>query len=100
MSLWITYPQHVESALLRVPYRLWCCRKDSRGGDLRLRRGAAPAKSLPTVDTGIETRMADHGAPMDMPAHERTYGAFINLFKYGAIACFLIAFLVIFIITR
>ena len=44
--------------------------------------------------------MAEHGAPMDMPAHERTYGSFISLFKYGAVACFIIAFLVIFLITR
>jgi len=32
--------------------------------------------------------MADHGAPMDMPAHEGTYSSFINVFKFGAIACF------------
>ena len=44
--------------------------------------------------------MADQGAPMDMPAHERTYGSFINLFKYGAVACFLIAMLIILIISR
>jgi hypothetical protein len=44
--------------------------------------------------------MAEGGAPMDLPAHERTYSHFIGLFKYGAIACFLIAMLVIFLITR
>ena len=44
--------------------------------------------------------MAESGAPMDLPAHERTYSHFIGLFKYGAIFCFFIAFLVIFLITR
>jgi hypothetical protein len=44
--------------------------------------------------------MADHGAPMDMPAHERTYGGFISLFKYGAIACAIVAAFVIYMITR
>ncbi len=44
--------------------------------------------------------MAETGAPMDLPAHERTYSRFIGLFKYGAVACFCIAFLVIFLITR
>jgi len=44
--------------------------------------------------------MADGGAKMDLPAHERTYSSFIGLFKYGAIACFFIAMLVIFLITR
>lgn len=44
--------------------------------------------------------MADHGAPIDLPVHERTYSRFIGLFKYGAIFCFLIAFLVIYLITR
>ena len=44
--------------------------------------------------------MAEAGAKMDMPAHERTYSGFIGLFKYGAIACLIIAFLVIYLITR
>lgn len=44
--------------------------------------------------------MADHGAPMDMPAHERTYGSFINMFKFGAVACFIIAMMIILIISR
>ena len=45
-------------------------------------------------------QMAEIGAPIDLPAHERAYSRFIGLFKYGAIACFIIAFLVIFLITR
>jgi hypothetical protein len=44
--------------------------------------------------------MAEGGAKMDMPAHERTYAHFIGLFKYGAIACAIIAFLVMYLITR
>ena len=44
--------------------------------------------------------MADQGASSDFPAHERGYARFIGLFKYGAIFCFFIAFLVIFLITR
>ena len=44
--------------------------------------------------------MAEGGAPIDLPAHERGYARFIGLFKYGAIFCFFIAFLVIFLITR
>ena len=44
--------------------------------------------------------MADHGAPMDMPAHERTYGSFVSLFKFGAVATFIIAMLIILIIAR
>ena len=44
--------------------------------------------------------MAEGGAHIDLPAHERTYSRFIGLFKYGAIACLIIAFLVIYLITR
>ena len=44
--------------------------------------------------------MANHGAPMDMPAHERTYSGFINLFKYGAVAAFAVAAIVVLIIAR
>ena len=40
------------------------------------------------------------GAKVDLPAHERTYSRFIGLAKNGAIACFIIAFVVIFLITR
>ncbi len=51
------------------------------------------------VNHGDE-QMAESGAPIDLPAHERAYSRFIGLFKYGAIACFLVAFFVIFLITR
>jgi len=44
--------------------------------------------------------MAEGGAKMDMPAHERTYSSFIGLFKWGAVGCFLIGMLVIYLITR
>ena len=44
--------------------------------------------------------MAEGGAKMDMPAHERMYGRFITVFKYGAVACFVIAMVVILIISR
>ena len=44
--------------------------------------------------------MADSGANIDLPAHERTYGRFIGLFKYGAIAAFIVAAIVILLITR
>jgi hypothetical protein len=44
--------------------------------------------------------MAEGGAPIDLPAHERAYSRFIGLFKYGAIFCALVAALVIFLITR
>jgi hypothetical protein len=43
--------------------------------------------------------MADDGAKMDMPAHEQAYGRFITLFKWGAVACFLVAMLVVLIIS-
>ena len=43
--------------------------------------------------------MAD-GAKIDLPAHERGYARFIGMAKKAAIACFIIAFVVIFIITR
>jgi hypothetical protein len=43
--------------------------------------------------------MAEEGAKIDLPAHERTYGRFIGLFKWGAIACFLIAIFVVLIIS-
>jgi len=43
--------------------------------------------------------MAETGAKMDYPAHERTYSAFIGLFKFGAIACAVVVAVVIMIIT-
>jgi hypothetical protein len=65
---------------------------------LRLRRGRSGDRSAPHHKEGYG-QMAE-GAHIDLPAHEKTYARFINLFKYGAVACFFIAFLVIFIITR
>ena len=44
--------------------------------------------------------MAEHGAEMDFPAHERSYLRFLSVARWGAIACFLIAAIVVFIITR
>ena len=44
--------------------------------------------------------MADQGAEMDLPAHERTYSRFIGVFKFGAVACFAIAAIVVLIIAR
>ena len=44
--------------------------------------------------------MAEGGAKMDMPAHERTYSHFIGLLKYGALACVIIGFVVMFLISR
>ena len=41
--------------------------------------------------------MAGNG---DMKAHESTYAAIIGLLKYGAIACVIIALLVIWIIAK
>lgn len=40
--------------------------------------------------------MADQA---DMKAHEATYFSVIGLLKWGAVACFLIAFLVIWLIS-
>jgi hypothetical protein len=42
--------------------------------------------------------MAEHGAKIDLTAHERTYSGFLNLFKWGAIGSFIIAFIVIMLI--
>ena len=36
----------------------------------------------------------------DYPAHERDYSGFIKLFKYGAIASFIVAMIVIYIISN
>lgn len=44
--------------------------------------------------------MADHGAPMDMPAHKTTYSGFLTIFKFGAIAAFTIGAIVVLIISR
>ena len=44
--------------------------------------------------------MAEGGANIDLPAHVNTYGRFIRLAKVGAIACFIIAMVVILIISR
>lgn len=40
--------------------------------------------------------MAGNG---DMKPHEATYGSVIGLLKWGAVACFIIAFLVIWLIA-
>lgn len=41
--------------------------------------------------------MANHGADNgDIKVHEQTYHKVIGLLKYGAIACFLLAFVVIY----
>jgi hypothetical protein len=37
--------------------------------------------------------------PADLKAHESTYFSVIGLLKWGALACFVIAFLVIFAIS-
>lgn len=36
---------------------------------------------------------------VEMKAHERTYGSFLKLLKYGAVASFLIAFIVVLLIS-
>ena len=43
--------------------------------------------------------MVDH-SHIEMKAHEQTYGSFTKLLKYGALACFITAFLVILIISH
>lgn len=43
--------------------------------------------------------MAD-SSHVEMTAHQQTYGSFIKLLKYGAAACVVVAFLVIFIIAH
>ena len=47
-----------------------------------------------------ESSMADQGAQIDLPAHERSYGRFLKLMRNGAIACFLIGLIVMLIISR
>ena len=76
--------------------RLYC---ETRS-DPPLRRVEHPANHRLTFLRYGEDKMAEGGAKMDMPAHERTYSHFIGLFKYGAIACLAIGFLVMYLITR
>jgi hypothetical protein len=45
-----------------------------------------------------EDIMAD-GSGFEMKAHEQTYSGFLGLLKYGAIASFLVAALVVFLIA-
>lgn len=44
--------------------------------------------------------MADTSQPGQMKAHAGTYGSFISLFKWGTVACAIVAAIVIFLITR
>lgn len=44
--------------------------------------------------------MAEQGAKMDFPAHERGYLRFLRVARNGAIACFIIAAIVVLIISR
>ena len=44
--------------------------------------------------------MAEGGAKIDLPAHERTYAHFIGLFKWGAIGCAIIGVIVMLLITH
>jgi hypothetical protein len=39
------------------------------------------------------------GSGFEMNAHEKTYGSFLNLLKYGAVASFLVAAIVVYIIA-
>lgn len=41
----------------------------------------------------------DVHTPADMKAHAQTYGGMIGWLKWGAVFCFLLAFLVIFLIS-
>jgi Bacterial aa3 type cytochrome c oxidase subunit IV len=45
-----------------------------------------------------EGAMADH-TPMEIKAHEQTYTGFIKAFTYGALACFVIAAIVVYLIA-
>jgi hypothetical protein len=42
--------------------------------------------------------MADN-SPMEFKAHERTYDGFIKMFTYGAVICFVIAFVVVYLVA-
>ena len=44
--------------------------------------------------------MAEGGAQIDLPAHERAYGRFIRFAKVGAAICAVIAMFVLLIISR
>ena len=44
--------------------------------------------------------MADQGANIDFPAHERGYARFIRASRMGAVAVFIIAAIVVLIISR
>jgi len=43
--------------------------------------------------------MSDHSA-MEMTAHEQTYGGFLKLLKFGSVACAIVAFLVVYLISH
>ena len=42
--------------------------------------------------------MAEHSG-FEMKAHEQTYGSFINLLKYGAVACLIVTAIVVYLIA-
>ena len=44
--------------------------------------------------------MGDTSSKGQMKAHEGTYASFIGLFKYGTVACALVAALVVYLISR
>jgi hypothetical protein len=60
-----------------------------------LSRFAALAKLRPRKDKGRATAMAESG---DMKAHEATYRSILSLFRWGAVFCFIIAFIIIWLI--
>ena len=39
------------------------------------------------------------GSSYEMKAHERTYGSFLKLLKYGAVASFIVAAIVVYLIA-
>jgi hypothetical protein len=55
------------------------------------------ARTAPAQAMGMT--MADGGSHFEMKAHEQTYSSFIGLLKYGAVACFVIAFIVVYLIA-
>ncbi|WP_294391980.1 aa3-type cytochrome c oxidase subunit IV [uncultured Sphingomonas sp.] len=44
--------------------------------------------------------MAEDGAEIDLPAHARTYGRFLGLFKWSAIVVFILAAIIVLVISR
>ena len=44
--------------------------------------------------------MAEGGAQIDLPAHKRGYARFIRFAKTGAAVCFVIAAIVVLVISR